>query len=964
MIRSIRRIIPLAFMGLLGATIPVQPRFNATLLSALKYRNLGAFRAGGWTTAIAVPDTPEEAHLYWFYVGTRNGGVFKTTDGGDTFESIFDKQDVESIGALAVSPKDPNVLWVGTGDSYFARSPYFGDGVYKTTDGGKSWAHLGLVGTQHISKILIDPRDPNVVYVAAMGHAYTPNTERGVYKTTDGGKTWTRSLYLDDHTGAIDLAMDPKDPNVLYAAMWYRATRRPGEARLRPGAPRPLPPPTGGIYKTEDGGKTWHKMKNGLPTGRIGRIGLALFLKDPKIVYAIVDNENMRPLTKAEEKEAAARGRGGRAGGRGGFGGRATNERRVGTEIYRTENAGRTWVKMNSVVDDPGSKAPGTFTIMRVDTRDPNLIFSLTDNMLHSPDGGKTWPGLNLTPKQAARYRRGYRESGAHRAQRYLLQRNFGDFRTLWIDPQNDKRWLIGSDGGLFASYDGGKTSEHFGNLPLGEINSIAVDNDNPYHIYIGEQDHEHWRAPVDSWSGGLGASDWVTVGNGDGETDAVDPTNSRWLYTTSENGQQTRVDQKYYTQTSIVPHIPGAPRLRYDWTTPLILSPHDPAIVYTGAQFLLRSMDRGDHWEIISPDLTVPPGADTSRFARRGGNGAAGASARRRGGTIATISESPAKAGVIWVGTTSGRVQVTRDAGQTWTDVTAKLAAAGAPDHAQVTSVSASRFDVGTAFVAESRYGWDDPSPFLYKTTDYGATWTSISSNLPQRSINTVLQDSQDPDLLFAGTDGGAWVTNDGGQRWVSLRCNMPGVAVMAMTIQPRESDLLLGSYGRGVWMMDIAPLREMSEENLAKPVYFFKVRPRGAMTQHAMGNYRFYGYRNLITPNEPSGLTAYFYLRDKPTDQVTLTVTDAAGKEIRRIEVTDAKQGLNHVLWNLMPEPPRGRGRGGPAMGGRGRAGPRREPVAPGEYLMTLQVGSQKLTQPARVLPPVRMAPSIKGY
>ncbi len=959
MVRSIRRLIPLAFLGLLGATLPAHPHFDKALLSALKYRNLGAFRAGGWTTAIAVPDTPERAHLYWFYVGTRNGGVFKTTNGGDTFEPIFDEQDVESIGALAVSPKDPNVLWVGTGDSYFARSPYFGNGVYKTTDGGKSWAHLGLVGTEHISQILIDPHDPNVVYVAAMGHAYTPNAQRGVYKTTDGGKTWTKSLYVDDHTGAIDLAMDPKNPKVLYAAMWYRATYHPGAARPRPGAKRPLPPQTTGIYKTEDGGKTWHKLKNGLPTGRIGRIGLALFPKNPKIVYAIVANENMRPLTEAEKKAAAAGGGSG-----GGFRGGNRNERRIGTEIYRTEDAGGTWHKMNSVEDDPGSKAPGTFTIMRVDTQDPNLIFSLTDNMLHSPDGGRTWPGLNLTPEQAARYRRGYRASGTHRPQRYLLQRNFGDFRTLWIDPQNDKRWLIGSDGGLFASYDGGKTSEHFGNLPLGEINSIAVDNDNPYHVYIGEQDHEHWRAPVDSWSGGLGPSDWVTVGNGDGETDAVDPTNSRWLYTTSENGQHKRVDQKYYTQTSIVPHIPGAPRLRYNWTTPLVLSPHDPAIVYTGAQFLLRSMDRGDHWAIISPDLTVPPGGDTSRVARKGSDGATGASARRRGGTITTISESPAKAGVIWVGTTTGRVQVTWDAGQTWTDVTDELAAAGAPDHAPITSVFASRFHAGTAFVAESRYNWDDPSPFLYETTDYGATWTSISGNLPKRSINVVEQDTQDPDLLFAGTDGGAWVTNDGGRRWVSLRCNMPGVAVMAMTIQPRESDLLLGSYGRGIWMMNIAPLREMSEENLSRPVYFFKVRPRGAMTQHAMGNYRFYGYRNLITPNEPSGLTAYFYLRDKPSGSVALTVTDASGKEIRKIDVEDAKQGLNQVLWNLMPDPARGHDAGVASSAGSARGGSPREPVAPGEYLMTLQVGSRKLTQPAKVLPPVRMAPPIEAY
>jgi photosystem II stability/assembly factor-like uncharacterized protein len=925
----------------LAPALPAQTRFNEDLLSTLRYRNIGPFRAGGWTTDIAVPETPQTAHLYTYYVGTRNGGVFKTTNGGDTFEPIFDKQDVMSIGALAVSPRDANTIWVGTGDAFFARSPYFGDGVYKTTDGGATWQHLGLEETQHIAKIVIDPADPNNVYVAAAGHAYTANAERGVYKTADGGKTWTQSLHIDDRTGAIDLAIDPKNPKVLYAAMWYRNQRRPGDPPPVPGAPPVVPPAEehGGIYRTGDGGKTWQKCTTGLPLMRVGRIGLALYQKDPNIVYAMIDNQNPRTQTGTTPTTApspdAAPGRGGRG-------------QVMGTEIYRTSDGGKTWRKMNDGYLAAISKAPNTFTLMRVDTENPDRIYALTDELYYSDDGGKTWPGF---PAAQGAGQPAQEDTGSGQRRNrpgVLLVRNFGDFRTLWIDPQNAKHFLIGSDGGFFASYDGGITSEHFPNLPLGEITGMAVDMDNPYHIYVGEQDHEHWKGPVNSWSGGVGPEEWITVGNGDGENDQVDPSDSRWLYTTSENGQHWRLDQKTYTRKNIVPvrEQGKTPPYRFNWIAPIRLSPHDPAVIYTGAQFLLRSMDRGDHWQEISPDLTVNPNAPPAPTPAAGTPGGG-----RGGGTITTICESPAKAGVIWVGSQNGRVNLTRNAGESWTDVTAKIATVGGPEDAYVTRIFASQFQAGTAYVAKSRYGQDDPRPFLFKTTDFGETWENIAANLPQRSINAVVEDRVNPKLLFVGTDGGAYASVDGGNRWVSIRGNMPMVSVMDLVVQPRESDLVLGSYGRGIWITNIAFLREMSEETLAADAHFFAVRPEGARVQRAIGNYRFYGDRSIVTPNEPNGLTANFYLRDAPKEQVTLTVADATGKEIRRISA-NAKQGLNHILWD-MRETPAGGGRGG------GRGGNAPQTMPPGDYLMTLQVGDQKLTQKARILEPVVLAP-----
>lgn len=873
-------------------------RLEEIIRTGFVYRNLGPFRAGAWISDIAVPDGPPLAHLYTFYVAARSGGVWKTTNNGTTFEPIFDNQNVASIGAIAVAPSDANIVWVGTGDASSARSAYWGDGVYKSTDGGKTWQHLGLTDTHHIARIVIHPTNPDMVYVAAMGHLFTPNEERGVFRTTDGGRTWQKVLYVNDRTGAVDLVINRRDPTTLYAAT-YECLRYPW--RLHDGGHG------SGIYKTTDGGTTWHRLDGGLPKGTIGRIGLDIFQKNPEILYAIVDNRNPRPATDDERRQAEQRGQ-------------SSVTPLVGGEIYRTDDGGRTWRKMNSPRDDVSRKTGYAFNQIRIDPANPDRIFITGATLARSDDGGRTWVGLSGGPQQDRPFRRA-----------------FGDFRTLWIDPQNPLRMIAGSDGGVFISYDGGRTCDHLANLPLGEVYATGVDMEDPYNIYAGLQDHESWKGPSNGWSGSVGIEDWVTVGVGDGMYNQVDPTDSRWLYNNQEFGRLARVDQKLRQRKIIEPTRPAdRPRLRWNWTSPIHLSPHNPQIIYTGAQVLFRSRDRGEHWEEISPDLTTN---DPGKISEPG--------AGIQFCTITTIAESPVVPGVIWVGTDDGKVWVTRDGGATWNDVTSAIARAGGPEDAWVSRVIASRFDAATAYVAKSRRRQDDFRPFLFKTTDFGATWTPIMGNLPERPINVVFEDDKNRNLLFVGNDMGVYVTLDGGRRWMALKGNMPTVPVHDLLVHPREGDLVVGTYGRGIWVTDITPLRELSSEVVAQPIHFFAVRPRARRNEGAWGNYRLFGDRHIMTPNEPNGLVFTYYLREERPDGVTLTITDASGALIRTLAGT-TRAGINRVVWDF--------GVGGP-VAGRGTPGGRavEQPIAaPGEYLVTVQAGEHKLVQKARVLPP----------
>ena len=883
----------ISFATLAGCAALALPACGATLEEVVRdgfsYRNLGPFRAGSWIADIAVPDAPVRAHLDTFYVGVRNGGVWKTTNNGTTFNPMFDDQPVLTIGALAVAPSDAETVWAGTGDASCTRSALPGDGVYRSTDGGQSWQHLGLTETHHIARVVSHPSNPDIVYVAAMGHLFSTNDERGVFKTTDGGKTWTKVFCLNERTGVIDLVLDWRHPNTLYAAT-YECVRFPWH--LADGGP------ASGIYKTTDGGRTWHRLEGGLPRGTLGRIGLALFQKNPKVLYAVIDNRNPRAAT--DEGDHQGQGGAGRAPGL------------IGGEVYRSGDGGLTWSKMSSDRVDLSRKTGYAFNQIRVDPERPEHLFITGETLSSSLDGGKTWTALT--------------ESRASRP----FHQAFGDFRTLWIDPQNPDRMLAGTDGGVFISYDGGRTCDHLANLCLGEVYALAVDMERPYNLYAGLQDHESWKGPSEGWSGSVGEEDWVTVGTGDGMYNLVDPTDSRWVYNTQEFGRLARLDQKTRVRTRIAPTRPAnQPRLRFNWVAPIALSPHDPKTLYAGAQVLFRSRDRGDHWEEISPDLT---GNDPKRIS--------GPGVDIQFCTITSIAESPTMAGLIWVGTDDGKVQVTTNAGASWRDVTPNVAQAGGPEDAWVTRVCASPAIAGTAYVAKSRLRQDDFRPFLYKTTDFGATWTSIAGNLPERSINVVFEDYTNSNLLFVGNNEGVYVSLNGGQHWMAMKGNMPPAPVFDLTVHPREGDLVAGTFGRGLWVTDITPLRELNDEALAQEAYLFRVRSKAWRREGALGNYHLYGDRHAVTPNEPNGLTFTYYLKQDVTNDVTLTVADSNGRTVRTLH-GPKRSGLNRVTWS-----PR------PVGQSDGPDGPVPRALPPGEYRVTLRVGDVTCTRDARVL------------
>ena len=864
-----------------------------TLLKQLTFRNLGPFRAGSWVTSIAVPSSPPRAHLYTLYVGTRNGGVWKTTNNGTTFEPIFDAQDALSIGDVAIAPSNPEIVWVGTGEAYCARSSSSGDGIHKSTDGGAHWQHMGLDDSHHIARIIIHPSDPDIVYAAVMGHLFSENEQRGVFRTADGGASWQKVLYINEKIGAIDLAMSLSSPDTLYAAM-YEKVRLPWHYEVGG--------PGSAVYKTTDGGQNWTRLGGGLPGGRIGRIGFDIFQPNPDILYAIVENANQRPPTKEEAERDKRRGL-------------EPRERTYGGEVYRTDDGGLNWRKVNAGHEAAFDKAPYSFNQLRLDHHDPNKVYCTGQSLVSSFDGGKTWQGLTWPPDG-------------------VFQKAFGDFRTMWVDPLDPDRLIFGSDGGVYVSYDGGKTCHHFYNIPLGELYAVGVDMEDPYNIYCGLQDHDSWKGPSNGWAGEITLADWVTVGGGDGMYNVVDPVDGRWLYNNREFGRMWRLDQKTGVQTPITPRPEeGKPPYRFNWTPPIFLSPHDSVVVYTGAQVLLRSRDRGGRWEKISPDLT------TNDDSRQHGAG------NITFCTITTAAESPLEPGVIWVGTDDGKIQVTRDHGAAWMDCTAGIAAAGGPEELWVSRVFASPHDARTAFVSKTGFRQDIFRPLLFKTTDYGETWTAISGDLPDKNINAVVQDRVNARLLFSGTDFGLYVSLNGGENWSSLKGLVPSVKVTDLVIHPRENDLVVATYGRGLYVADITPLQEWNEEILNEDAYLFEIEPRVQSRTRAIGNYQLQGDSHLITPNESGDIIIMYYLKDKIGEKVTIKIADSSGKVLRELE-GNAEAGFNTVLWDM-----RARTEGG-APAGYGEWGFRRNPpVEPGEYTVTLEAGGRTLSRKALV-------------
>jgi photosystem II stability/assembly factor-like uncharacterized protein len=881
--------------------IPTAARQAPTLeqvVNATTFRNIGPFRTSAWITEIAVPERPARDHLYTIYAASRTGGLWKTTNNGITWAPISDSVEAAAVGAVAIAPSNPNIVWMGTGEQANARSSYSGKGVFKSTDAGKSWQFMGLPDSHHIARIVIHPSNPDIVYVAAMGHLFSRNEERGVFRTRDGGKSWTRVLYIDDGTGAIDLVINRRSPNTLYAAM-YEKHRTPWQLVLGG--------PGSGVHRTDDGGATWTKV-SGLPSGNVGRIGLDMNPRDPRQLTVIVENLNPRTegmparvdacVASSERGEAAAR--------------TAKPGGPIGNEVFRSTDGGRTWQKTHGDgIDVAGSKAPYSFNQIRTNPADPNHILVTSDGMYESRDGGKTWT-CNF------------------------MRSVFGDFRTIWWDEQDPQRIMLGSDGGVNVSYDGGRTATYFTNLRIGEVYAVGVDMDDPYNIYAGLQDHESWKGPSNARSGRITLADWTTVGTQDGMYNQVDPTDSRWLFNSYQTGGQRRFDQETGLATVIEPRRPsGAAPLRYNWITPIVLSPHNPRIVYTGAQVLFRSLDRGDAWQEISPDLTT---GDPSKCGLNSGYVPYC--------TITSISESPLVPGVIWVGTDDGKVQRTGDHGATWTDMTGAIAAAGGPVDRYVSRVFASPHDDGTAFVAKNGFRNDDFRPFLFKTSDHGKTWTSIAANLPASPINVVVQDRRNENLLIVGNDLGVWVSVDGGSNWMRLKADLPTVPVHDLTVHPRENDLVLGTYGRGVFVGDITHLQGLTPSVVQSPLYLFDIEPRTPYQFRALGNFHLFGDGFIEVPNEPDALVINYFVGEKSASGAAITVADINGETIATLK-GPAEPGLNRVLWNMRRSAP------GAAGGGRGGGG---QVMPAGQYRVTVAVGATQQVKIGRIRERIR--------
>jgi photosystem II stability/assembly factor-like uncharacterized protein len=858
----------------------------ARLAAAPAFRNLGPARQNGRILHVLV----DERKPSTFYVVPSTGGLWKTINNGTTFESMLPDKSMVPIGHAALAPSNPDIVWVGTGDAASGRTSLRGFGVWKSADAGKTWAHMGLTETRHIGRIAIDPRNPDIVYVAAVGYHFSNGADRGLYKTTDGGKTWAKVLYKGDHVGVVDVVIDPKNPATVFAAT-YDKQRIPWN--FDEGGPET------GIYRSKDAGKTWQRLAGGLPTGKLARCGLAIFPKKPSIVYAVIDNQNPRlPAPGAA------------TGGAPPAGAAAPSSRAIGGEVYRSDDGGNTWAKTNGPNESIGGGK--WYGWIYIDPNNDKNVFVPNVNFYRSVDGGKTWG-----------------KAGSQN----LANSFHVDYHAFWIDPRDSNHLILGSDGGLAVSWDFGATWDVFDHLPLAQYYSIGVDMDEPYNIYGGLQDNGSVKIPSNGPRGSITRDDYTMVGGGDGMVNVPDPEDSRWLYNESQNGAIQRVDQRTGTARSIRPSPPaGRPAYRFNWTAPIHVSPHNSQTIYIGAQVLLRSVNRGDAWREISPDLT------TNDPVKLKGN--------IEFCTLTAISESPVTPGVIWTGSDDGKVQVTRNGGGTWADATAKLATAGGPADYYVTRVFASPHKEGTAFVTKAGWHRDVYAPYVFRTDDFGDSWTAIGAGLPEGTVYVVVQDRRNADLLFVGTEMGVFVSLDGGKKWLPFGAGLPPVALVTdLLIHPRENDLVVATHGRGLFATNISPLQEATAKLWDEDIHLFAVEPKIQWPRRSVG-FTIGGERQFVAPNEPAGLVVNYWLKTDLTGPVKVRVTDPYGAEVAALD-GGAKAGLQTVVWDFRRMG--SAAAAAPSAGARG--GARLAP--PGEYLVVLEAGGKKLTTRALVRP-----------
>ena len=825
--------LPLAAAGPVAAQEePDDPIARAT--SALRFRTIGPTIMGGRVSELAVVESDPST----FYVGVASGGVWKTGNAGITFEHVFRDESTASVGAVAVAPSNPNVVWVGTGEPNNRQSSPWGNGVYRSTDAGRTWTHLGLENTHHIGRIQVHPRDPDVAYVAAVGHLWGPNPERGVYRTTDGGESWELVLFVDEDTGAVDLAMDMADPKTIFAAMYQRRRRAWGFNGGGPGS---------GIHRTVDGGDTWTELTDGLPEGDKGRIGLDIYRGDGNLVFALV--------------EADARGPGQGFGQGGGENG-----------VYRSTDRGESWEHISTT-----NNRPMYYSQIWVDPNDPERVYLGGSVLYRSSDGGN-----NFTPDAA---------SGVHL-----------DHHTLWIDPSNSEHLILAGDGGVSVSWDRSDNWYQLRNLPIAQFYEIGVDMQEPYHVCGGLQDNGSWCAPSDTWSNqGIRTRDWYNVGGGDGFFTVMHPADPDIMIAESQGGFIARVNRGTRERVTIRPLARPTDdeeerTLRWNWNTPILLSSHDDQVVYAGSNILFRSPDLGQSWEEISPDLTWNIDRDTLTL--MGVAGDEPQMSRNDGqstyGNLTALAESPHDPAVLYTGSDDGRVHVTRDGGASWTDVTGNI---DVPHHTYVTRIVASNGAAGGVYAVFDGHRSADFNPYIFASDDFGESWERITEGLPNTSLNALVQHPSAHNLLFAGSEVGVHFSIDGGAEWHPLKNGLPTVSVDDIVVHPRENDLVVGTHGLGIWIMDdIAPLAELSSEVLAASAHLFSVRR--ALSYNA---YFPQGWTPgiYVAPNPPAGARIRYHL-GADADSVKLIVRDTGGNTLRELD-GGTGAGLNEMIWNL---------------------------------------------------------------
>ena len=937
---------------------PLPPPINQSddpILKRFEWRSIGPAVMGGRIDDIAV----DEGNPSTFYIGYATGGIWKTENNGTTFTPIFDEQPVTSIGDIAIAPSNPNVIYVGTGEPNNRQSSSFGAGVYKSIDGGKTFEFMGLRETQTIAKIAVHPKDPNIVYAAAAGHLFGANPERGLYKTTDGGRTWTHSKFIDTDTGFIDLVMHPTDPNTLYAASYQRRRQPWGFNGGGPGS---------GLWKTTDAGRTWTRISgNGWPNNPIiGRIGIDICRSKPTVVLTQIEVGASGGTGAGVNADGSlvqpGQGRGGRGGGRG-EGPPPPDPTRSG--VWRSEDAGRTWQFRSN-----NNNRPMYYSKIRCDPSNDQNIYTLGAGASKSADGGKTF--------------------------RPMTGQSHGDHHTLWVDPRNGRHLVIGNDGGIDVSYDQGETWEELATMATGQFYAISVDMRKPYYVCGGLQDNGSWCGPSAVRSGtGILNADWYNIGGGDGFYTASDPTDWTIVFSESQDGNTSRLNLRTGTTTSLRPRGPsgrggpqtgaaqaggggggrgGGPALgnvfpppaagtnfRFFWSTPFILSPHDPSVVYLGGDRLFRSTTRGDSWT-ASPDLTRNIGRNDRPI--MGVDGTAPMASKHDGAAsysnIVTLGESGAAAGVVWVGTNDGNVQVSRDAGATWTNVTGNIK--GVPDETHVSRVEPSRFAAGTCYVTFDGHRSNDHKPYVFKTTDFGATWTSLVNNLPSGNVNVIREDPRNPNLLYLGTEYALFASLNGGREWKRFMTGLPTVRIDDLLVHPRDNDLIAGTHGRSIWIVDdVTPLQQMTEQVMNLDAHLFDVRPATRWVADRMMTRGTGGAKHFRGENPPGGTAISYYLKAVPSGDVKIQITDMNGAVIRDLTATK-EAGLNRVQWNLSRNPPpqaegqaggRGGRGGGRGRGGRGGGAGFVNPgaVDPGTYVVKLSVGGKEFVKTVAV-------------